>query len=121
MPREPKKTPANRTSPTPRKLKSGADAHVFTDEDRAKAAEARKVKQAEREEQARELLSQYVDPALEVLRAALDSQDESVRARAAKDILDRVLGRPTQTVKHTGADVTGPVEVRLTFDHRADG
>ena len=103
-----------------RKLKSGAPAHEFKDEDRVKAAAARKLKQAEREDEARELLSQYVDPALDALRQALDSEDEATRVRAAKDILDRVLGRPTQTVKHTGAEETGPVEIKLLFDHRAD-
>src|SRR5579859_3652304 len=107
-----------------RKLKSGAEAHEFTAEERRRgglaAAEARKLKQAEREEQARELLSEFVDPALEALRAALDSEDETTRVKAAKDVLDRVLGRPTQTVKHTGAEESGPVEVVFKFDHRPD-
>lgn len=40
----------------------------------------------------------FVDKALEVLAAALDSKDERVRVNAANDILDRAHGKPTPEI-----------------------
>ena len=40
--------------------------------------------------------------ALRTLEAILDSEDDPDAFRAAKDVLDRVLGRPTQAVEVSG-------------------
>lgn len=40
----------------------------------------------------------FVDKALEVLAAALDSKDERIRVNAANDILDRAHGKPTPEI-----------------------
>jgi len=60
-----------------------------------------------------EILSAEGPRAAGVKVAGLDSDDERVRQASATEILDRVLGKPTQRQEVTGADA-GPVEVKQT-------
>ena len=53
-----------------------------------------------------EELKSYALRFVEVLGGQLDSDDERVAQTAAKDILDRVLGRATQPLEHEGAATT---------------
>jgi hypothetical protein len=48
-----------------------------------------------------------------VKSGGLDSEDERVRQGVATEILDRMLGKPTQRSELTGAD-GGPVEFSIT-------
>jgi hypothetical protein len=62
------------------------------------AAQAKRVKRVEAEEAASEALSGLIQSALAKLEALLDSDDDHVRFRAVKEVLDRVCGRPAQAV-----------------------
>jgi hypothetical protein len=90
-----------------RVLKSGADAHDFTREDRAKGGRARAEKLRERREAAQafadEQLQAVLATALHELEELLDSDDPHVKLRAAVVILDRTLGRPGQRLEHAGS------------------
>jgi hypothetical protein len=87
-----------------RKLKSGAKAHDFTHEERAKGGRARAEKLRERREAAEEKLEGVVDEAIECLVAEMRAKGPD-RTRAAVHILDRVLGKSTQRLE-------GKLEVR---------
>jgi hypothetical protein len=93
--------------------------HVLTDDDRRKGAaaatEVKLAKRAEAERLARERLVNLTEAAVKRLEQLLDSEDEQIAVRAARDILDRALGKAVQPLKHAG-DEGGPVVVRLAFD-----
>ena len=59
---------------------------------------------------ARQLLRRYVAKAALVLVATLDDDDPRVRLRAAREILNRELGRPKQTVD---VGFTTPIEAHM--------
>lgn len=89
-----------------------------TRESRAKGGKAKAEKlRAEREarvEKAQARFDTLADKAISRLEALLDSEDHAVVVRAAKEILDRSLGKATQRHEHGGqVDVTVEVaEVR---------
>jgi hypothetical protein len=97
-------------------LKSGADAHDFTREERAKGGRARAEKVRERREGAQafadEKLQAVLGEALHELEELLHSDDPRVKLKAAVVILDRTLGRPSGS--NTGARSTsgGPTSWR---------
>ena len=90
----------------PRKLKSGAPAHDFTDADRSKGGRARAEKlRAEREAAKREADARtagLTELAVDRLEDLLRGQDPALWPRAIKEVLDRVLGRPAQRVEVSG-------------------
>lgn len=57
-----------------------------------------------------EILKDSVVKAAAIKRAGLDSEDERMRQSVSTEILDRVLGRATQHLEHTGED-GGPIEI----------
>lgn len=88
-------------------LKSGAYAHDFTREERAKGGRARAEKVRERREAAQafadEKLQAVLGEALHELEELLHSDDPHVKLKAAVVILDRTLGRPGQRLEHAGS------------------
>jgi hypothetical protein len=52
--------------------------------------------------------------AIRVLEGQLDSEDERTAQAAAKDLLDRFLGKPTQRSELTGKD-GGAIETETQF------
>src|SRR5436305_3443392 len=86
--------------------------HNFTSEERARGAseggKARAARYRElRDEAQRDAIAQLAGmtaKALLTLEAILDAEDDPDAFRAAKDVLDRVLGRPTQAVEVTGGE-----------------
>jgi hypothetical protein len=82
-----------------RKLKDGGTAHEFTDDDRSRGGHARAEKLRANKEEKRQLAleraGEFVDAALNRLEASLDSHDQRVALQAARDVLDRVLGKAT--------------------------
>jgi hypothetical protein len=80
-----------------RKLKSGADAHEFTQEDAAKGGRARAENFQERrqaaEQAADEQLVAGLEKALKRLEAMVDSENQQVAFRAVALYLDRALGK----------------------------
>src|SRR5436305_5720969 len=86
--------------------------HNFTSEERARGAseggKARAARYRElRDEARRDAVAQLAGmtaKALLTLEAILDAEDDPDAFRAAKDVLDRVLGRPSQGVEVTGGD-----------------
>jgi hypothetical protein len=90
-----------------RTLKSGADAHDFTREERAKGGRARAEKLREGREAAQafadEQLQAVLAKALHELEELLHSDDPRVKLKAAVVILDRTLGRPGQRLEHAGS------------------
>jgi hypothetical protein len=90
-----------------RKLKSGADIHEFTDDERAKGGRARAEKMRERREAAQAFAEEHLQAvlakALHEVEELLDSADPQVKLRAAVVILDRTLGRPGQRHEHAGS------------------
>jgi len=80
-----------------RKLKSGADAHEFTQEDAAKGGRARAENFQERrqaaEQAAGEQLVGGLEKALQRLEGMLDSENQQVAFRAVAVYLDRALGK----------------------------
>ena len=87
-------------------LKSGAGAHDFTPEERAKGGRARAENLRERREVAQafadEQLQAVLAEALHELEELLHSDDPRVKLKAAVVILDRTLGRPGQRLEHAG-------------------
>jgi hypothetical protein len=53
----------------------------------------------------RELAREHTERALQVIVAALDDDDARVRIAAAKELLDRGYGKPSQEVVATGGSV----------------
>jgi hypothetical protein len=88
-------------------LKSGAGAHDFTPEERAKGGRARAEKMRERREAAQafadERLQAVLAEALHELEELLHSDDPCVKLKAAVVILDRTLGRSGQRLEHAGS------------------
>jgi hypothetical protein len=83
-------------------LRSGNAPHPLTAEERARggrnrAARIRKRK-LEAERVAMDSLAASVGRAVSILADKLESDDERVQLRAAREILDRTLGRPTQAI-----------------------
>ena len=66
--------------------------------------------EADRQAAALGILANQAPMAAMVKVSGLESGSESVRQAAATEILDRVLGKPTQRSEVTGAD-GGPVEI----------
>jgi hypothetical protein len=87
--------------------------HELTQQERARGgqrkAERIHQRRAEQERAAAEKLAAHVDEAVEKLVSVMRSDDGAPGARAAVQILDRVLGRPTQRV-------SGDVEVRRQWE-----
>src|SRR5436309_1710306 len=69
----------------------------------ARAARYREVRD-EAQRNAVAQLAGMTAKALLTLEAILDGEDDPDAFRAAKDVLDRVLGRPSQAVEVTGGD-----------------
>jgi hypothetical protein len=88
-------------------LKSGADAHEFTGDERAKGGRVRAEKMRERREAAQafadEELQAVLGEALHELEELLHADDPHVKLKAAVVILDRTLGRPGQRLEHAGS------------------
>src|SRR5881227_4437008 len=84
--------------------------HNFTSEERARGAseggKARAARYRElRDEARRDAIAQLAGmtaKALLTLEAMLDAKDDPNAFRAAKEVLDRVLGRPSQAVEVNG-------------------
>ena len=57
------------------------------------------------------VMKSYASKAVMVKGDGLDSEDEKLRQSVATEIIDRVLGKPTQRQEHTGAD-GGPIAVK---------
>lgn len=55
-------------------------------------------------EGARGILKHSVAKAAMIKAAGLDSDDEKLRQSVASEIIDRLLGKPSQPMEHTGAD-----------------
>jgi hypothetical protein len=90
-----------------RKLKSGADAHEFTQQDAAKGGRAPAENLQERrqaaEKAADEQLVSGLEKALKRLEAMVDSENEQVAFRAVSVYLDRALGKaalPANSGRH---------------------
>jgi hypothetical protein len=90
-----------------RKLKSGADAHEFTQQDAAKGGRARAENLQERrqaaEKAADEQLVSGLEKALKRVEAMVDSENEQVAFRAVSVYLDRALGKaalPANSGRH---------------------
>jgi hypothetical protein len=90
-----------------RKLKSGADAHEFTQQHAAKGGRARAENLQERrqaaEKAADEQLVSGLEKALKRLEAMVDSENEQVAFRAVSVYLDRALGKaalPANSGRH---------------------
>src|SRR5919204_5468386 len=96
------------------KLKSGALAHEFTASKRSRGGHARAEKIREQRARVRELADEEVAAllrrALERLAELLESEHPRVAARVVREILDRVLGRPTVAVDVAPRE---PIVVRL--------
>jgi hypothetical protein len=105
-----------------RTLKSGAQAHDFTQEERAKGGRARTEKQRERREAAEEKLGGVVDEAIECLVDEMRAKGPD-RTRAAVHILDRVLGKSTQRLEGKlelrRADLIAEAKEQLTCEYNA--
>lgn len=78
------------------------------------------IEQARRDvhEAARSMRRQAVLKAIAVKLALLDSEDESVRSKAATEIIEWELGKAIQRSEHTGAD-GGALEI-IIREHDAD-
>ena len=70
-----------------------------------------------------EILSFAAAKAAMLKVGGMDSDDEKVRQDSASEILDRVLGRPQQAIKHEGTGEGGAiiVEQRYTVEERIRG
>ena len=64
-------------------------------------------------------LEDAAERAAEVKVRGLDSRKESIAQATATEILDRIIGKPTQPQEHTGKD-GGPISVVLTFGGEGD-
>lgn len=64
-------------------------------------------------------LEDAAERAAEVKVRGLDSRKESIAQATATEILDRIIGKPTQPQEHTGRD-GGPISVILTFGGEGD-
>jgi hypothetical protein len=99
----------------------GTSRHKLTNEERAKGARAgglaRAAKIQEEREQAQTLadekLAALTEKALSRLDDLLDSDLDFARARGIREVLDRVLGKPTVRVEHSGKD-GGPMRIDLS-------
>jgi len=59
----------------------------------------------------KELAAEHTPEALdEILRLMREAQNETTRLAAARDIIDRAYGKPTQSVEQTGKD-GGPIQL----------
>jgi adenylosuccinate synthase len=101
--------------------------HVLTREERrkgqAKGAETKRQRREQAADEASARLADAVDAAVAKLIVLLDSEDETDQLRAAAQILDRVLGRPRQTLEHRVETapivVTEPVDTRPILNELA--
>lgn len=83
--------------PRPKDIAQRASAESRSKGGRARAAKIRAEKEAAREA-ALGRVAELVDKALDRLEVSLDADDERLALQAARDVLDRVLGRPTQAL-----------------------
>jgi hypothetical protein len=100
-----------------RKLKSGADAHEFTQEDAAKGGRARAENFQERRQAADEQLVAGLEKALKRLEAMVDSENQQVAFRAVALYLDRALGKAA--LQGGRQDVSRSEAVAIVREERA--
>jgi hypothetical protein len=86
-------------------LKSGAPAHVLTDEDRKKSAAVRKRRAAERRMSRAELAHHKLMQLLEALDP-LEAGDRALLLATVREALDRDEGRAVQRVETKSLNVT---------------
>lgn len=70
--------------------------------------------------EARRLLAEHVPKAIEVLVALLDSEEPKVRGFAAREILDRTIGKPKQAHELVGDTPTIVAELLKRFASSED-
>lgn len=98
---------------------------IATAESRAAGGRARAAKLREQRAHAQavaeERLLDLVEEAIEALRVALSSDNEQVAVRAAAQLLDRALGRPTQAAPGAGGStwsgLHNPNDLQATVDN----
>ncbi len=98
--------------------------HELTGEERRRGAYATHAARRAKREAARQLaverLAGMTEKALTRLENLLLAEDDPTAARAVREVLDRVLGRPTQAVEVSGEDGGPvPVEVKHSVDDLA--
>jgi hypothetical protein len=76
--------------------------HKLTTEERSRGGLTRAAKMRAARELADERLSDLLEKALDRLALLLDSEDDMVAVRAAREVFDRVLGKSTQRHEHSG-------------------
>ncbi len=59
----------------------------------------------------REQMKRDANEAYEVKRSGLHSKDEHIRQSVSSEILDRILGKVAQTVRHTGDEQGPPIRI----------
>ena len=88
--------------------------HELTPEERSRggqhSGEVRREKRDEARRTAAERLAGMTDDALTRLEKLLLAEDDQIAARAIREVLDRVLGRPRQALELAGED-GGTVEI----------
>lgn len=89
--------------------------YKFSSEEREELERLAEELHIERKIQAELILGQAVNKAAQVKADGLDSKDSRIKQASATEILDRVLGKPTQRTELTGKD-GGPVEVKNLSD-----
>jgi hypothetical protein len=77
--------------------------HESTAHERARGRDTRAANFRKRRERADEELVQALDTATYRLIELIDSPDPAIALRAVAALLDRVLGRPRQTLEHSGS------------------
>src|SRR5439155_12282760 len=94
--------------------------HQFTEEERRRGREQRWAEYRARRDEALDRIQELTPKALDRLEQQLADEEGHVAARAVREVLDRVLGRPRQAHEHTGP-AGGPLraEVKLDVDHLA--
>jgi hypothetical protein len=77
--------------------------HELTAEERARGRQARAANLREQRERHDEELLEALDKATRRLIELIDSPDPTVALCAVTAVLDRVLGKPRQTLEHSGS------------------
>lgn len=84
-------------------------------EDREELDELANKLRADRKLRAELILESVIDKAAQVKADGLDSHKENVRQASSTEILDRLMGKPTQNTRISGADGEPlTIEVRYT-------
>jgi hypothetical protein len=92
----------------------------FSEEERAHLEALADDLHKEKRIQAEMILLQAIPDAADVLVSGLKSRNENIKQNAANDILDRVMGKPTQKQEVTGAN-GGPVTLKVVYDDKPTG